>query len=224
MPSSPTSTSSTTSPTACAWTAFAAPHWRSGPATRSPWSSSTGWKSRRPHQLSGGQRQRVALARALVKRPASAAAGRAAGRARQEAARADADRAQAPPARRRHHLHRGHPRPGGSDGDGRPYRADAGRADRAGGHAGRALRAAGEPFRCRLHWRHELLRRHALCRWGEAGDRHDPSRPCGTPAQSPRPGSPSARKNSPSLGRGPRVPRTTSSQPKSSIFHTAAST
>ena len=48
---------------------------------------------RKPHQLSGGQRQRVALARALVKRPQRAAARRAAGGARQEAARGDAVRA-----------------------------------------------------------------------------------------------------------------------------------
>ena len=45
---------------------------------------------RKPHQLSGGQRQRVALARALAKKPQSAAARRAAGRARQEAARGNA--------------------------------------------------------------------------------------------------------------------------------------
>jgi putative spermidine/putrescine transport system ATP-binding protein len=52
---------------------------------------------RRPQagQLSGGQRQRVALARALVIRPEGAAAGRAARRARPQAARADAGRAQA---------------------------------------------------------------------------------------------------------------------------------
>ena len=47
---------------------------------------------RKPRQLSGGQQQRVALARALVKRPGRAAAGRAAGRARPQAAQGDAVR------------------------------------------------------------------------------------------------------------------------------------
>ena len=51
-----------------------------------------------------------------------AAARRAARRARPEAAQGDAGRAQADPARRRHHVHRGHARPGGGDGDGRPHR------------------------------------------------------------------------------------------------------
>ena len=51
------------------------------------WSSSRASARRKPDQLSGGQRQRVALARALVKRPQGAAARRAAGGARQEAAR-----------------------------------------------------------------------------------------------------------------------------------------
>ncbi len=41
-----------------------------------------------------------------------AAARRAAGRARPEAARGDADRAEDDPARRRHHVHLRHPRPG----------------------------------------------------------------------------------------------------------------
>ena len=40
--------------------------------------SSSDLADRKPEQLSGGQRQRVALARALVKRPAPAAARRAA--------------------------------------------------------------------------------------------------------------------------------------------------
>ena len=48
---------------------------------------------RKPHQLSGGQQQRVALARAIAKRPQSAAARRAARRARQETARGNAVRA-----------------------------------------------------------------------------------------------------------------------------------
>ena len=63
-------------------------------------------RSARPNQLSGGQQQRVALARALVLEPEGAAARRAARRARPEAAQGDADRAQAPAARGRHHLRR----------------------------------------------------------------------------------------------------------------------
>ena len=54
---------------------------RHGPAA-------TAWPSGCPAQLSGGQQQRVALARALVFEPAAGADGRAAGRARQAAARA----------------------------------------------------------------------------------------------------------------------------------------
>ena len=49
-----------------------------------------GYGDRKPGELSGGQRQRVALARAIVNRPQGAAARRAAGGARPEAARADA--------------------------------------------------------------------------------------------------------------------------------------
>ena len=51
---------------------------------------------RKPAQLSGGQRQRVALARALINEPKRAAARRAPGRPRPEAARANAERAQEP--------------------------------------------------------------------------------------------------------------------------------
>ena len=79
---------------------------------------------RKPHQLSGGQRQRVALARSLVKPPQDAAAGRAAGRARQEAARADPVRAGEHPGEGRHHLRGRDPRPGGGDDHVHPHRGD----------------------------------------------------------------------------------------------------
>ena len=69
--------------------------------------------------------------------PEGAAARRAARRARPEAPQGDAGRAQAHPARRRHHVHRGHARPGGGDGDGRPHRRHERRPDRP---ARRALR------------------------------------------------------------------------------------
>ena len=57
-----------------------------------------------------------------------AAARRAARRARPQAPQGDADRAQEHPARRRHHVHRGHARPGGGDVDGRSHRRDERRA------------------------------------------------------------------------------------------------
>ena len=63
-------------------------------------------------QLSGGQQQRVALVRALVNRPGRAAPGRAARRARPQAAQAAPGRAAQHPAPGRHHLHPCHARPG----------------------------------------------------------------------------------------------------------------
>ena len=110
----------------------------------------SGYGARRPAQLSGGQRQRVALARALVNRPQGAAARRAARRPRPQAAPRDADRAQAAPARGRHHLRLRHPRPGGGAHDERPDRGLQRRPDRAGRDARRALRVAGVVVRRRL--------------------------------------------------------------------------
>ena len=63
---------------------------------------------RRADQLSGGQQQRIALARALASRP-GAAARRVAVGAGPEAAQGNADRAEAPAARDRDHLHLRHP-------------------------------------------------------------------------------------------------------------------
>ena len=99
--------------------------------SRSSDSATSPTASRR--QLSGGQQQRVALARALVNYAERAAARRAARCARPEAARGDAVRAQADPARGRHHVRVRHPRPGRGAHDERPHRRDErgpGRADR----------------------------------------------------------------------------------------------
>ena len=98
---------------------------------------------RRPSQLSGGQQQRVALARALVNLPERAAPRRAARRARPEAAPGHAARAQADPARGRHHVRLRDPRPGRGADDERPHRGHErgpGRADR---HPRGDLRRAG---------------------------------------------------------------------------------
>ena len=73
-----------------------------------------------------------------------AAARRAARRARPQAARADAGRAQGDPARGRHHLRLRHARPGRGADDERPDRGVQRRADRAGRHARRGLRAPGD--------------------------------------------------------------------------------
>ena len=102
--------------------------------------------ARKPQQLSGGQRQRVALARAIVEAAAPAAAGRAAVGAGQEGARGDAAGAQAAPERGRHHLRRGHPRPGGGHVAGRPDRGLQRGQGPAGGRAGGAVRAPAHPF------------------------------------------------------------------------------
>ena len=106
-------------------------------------------------QLSGGQRQRVALARALAVQPARPAAGRAADRARRQAARIAAPRDRSAAAPPRHHRDLRHPRPGRGDGARRPHRGDGARPRRAGRPAARHLPAAGDPLRRRVHRHHE---------------------------------------------------------------------
>ena len=81
-----------------------------------------GYETRKPGQLSGGQQQRVALARALVLRPARAAAGRAARRARRTAAQGPAGRAEDAAGRARRDVRVRHPRPGRGAHDERPGR------------------------------------------------------------------------------------------------------
>ena len=88
-----------------------------------------------PRELSGGQQQRIALARCLVYQPVDRADGRAARRARQEAARPDAARDQAHPPRARHDDRLRHARPGRGDDDVRPHLPDERRDDRAARHA-----------------------------------------------------------------------------------------
>ena len=110
---------------------------------------------RKPRQLSGGQQQRVALARALINRPAGAAARRAARRARPEAAQGPPGRAEAHPARRRHHVRLRDARPGGGAHDVRPHRGHEPRRDRAARLAGGGVRAPAHRVRRRVHRRLE---------------------------------------------------------------------
>ena len=81
--------------------------------------------------------------------PAGAAARRAARRARPQAAPGDAGRAQAHPARGRHHVRLRHARPGGGADHERPPRRLQPGPDRAGRAARRGLRAPGERVRRR---------------------------------------------------------------------------
>ena len=85
---------------------------------------------------------------AVDRQPAAGAAARRAARgARPEAARADAGRAEADPARGRDHLRLRHPRSGGGVDDVRPDRCLQRGPDRAGRHSGRGLRGARDPVR-----------------------------------------------------------------------------
>ena len=77
--------------------------------------------------------------------------GRAAVEPGRQAARADARRDRAAPARPRRHDDLRHPRPGRGDDDGRPGRGDAQGRAAAGRRAAGALRPPGQPVRRRLH-------------------------------------------------------------------------
>ena len=101
-----------------------------------------------------GTQARAALGRAAAagrarpgaRQPAARAAARRAARgARPQAAPGDADRAQAHPARGRHHVHLRHPRPGRGAHHERPPRGVQRRPDRADRRARRGVRAARRP-------------------------------------------------------------------------------
>ena len=108
----------------------------------------------RAHQPALG---RPAAARGAGAGAGAAARGAAARRAalgpRPQAPQGDADRAQAPAARHRHHLRLRHPRPGGGADHVRPHRGDEPGQGPAGRHAARDLRPSGRALRRRLHRR-----------------------------------------------------------------------
>ena len=146
--------------------------------------------SARPSTLVRLRRLRAAPDLGAVGRPAAARragpgprqpahrapARRAARRARPEAAQGDAARAQGAPARGRHHVRLRDPRPGGGAHDERRHRGHARRPDPADGRPDRAVRAAGQPLRRRLHRHLELPAGHG--RFGRPGEpaRGDPER------------------------------------------------
>ena len=92
--------------------------------------------------------------------PQAVVAGRAAGGAGQEIARADPVRTDEHPGKGRRHLHRGHPRPGRSDDPGQPHRRHGPRAYMPDRHAHRDLRIPAFALRRRLHRFDQSVRGH----------------------------------------------------------------
>ena len=138
---SSTSTSAATSASGCAARASTGRRSTSASARCSSWSSSTGRDKDKPR---ASLRRPAATRRARpgADQPAEgAAARRAAGRARPQAAHGDAGRAEVDPARGRHHLPVRHPRPGRGAEHERPGRDHERRRDRAVRHARGHLRA-----------------------------------------------------------------------------------
>ena len=109
-----------------------------------------------------------------------AAARRAARRARPQAPQGDAARAQGAPARGRDHVRLRDPRPGRGADDERRDRGHARRPDPAAGRPDRAVRAAGQPVRGRLH-------RHRPTSWPGRSSAVDGDRPVATVRTRSRP-------------------------------------
>ncbi len=140
------------------------------------WPARSAARSLRRRWTRFGWRVRVPQAEPALRRPApagragprdrraaeGAAARRAAGRARPQAPRGDAGRAQGDPARPRHHLHLRHARSGGGAHPQRPHRRVQRRQDRAARHPERDLRAAGIAVRRRLRRHVEPVRRRGI--------------------------------------------------------------
>ena len=156
-----------------------------------------GYDGRRPSQLSGGPAPARRAGTGARQPAARAAPRRAARRARPQAPRGDADRAQGDPAAGRHHLHLRDPRPGGGAHDERPPGRLQRGPDRAGGCAGRGLRASGDPVRGRL-------RRHLqpAARRRRRADRRQP-RHVHDPAGEDPPGAHRMRRSAPTRQRRP---------------------